>query len=97
MGIFFRRMNKEGAISGMISGILFTGGYIVYFKFINPSSNNWLFGISPEGIGALGMLINFVVASFVMTLTKSPPKEIEELVENIRLPEEVTCDSSLVR
>ncbi|MDC0254950.1 cation acetate symporter [Bacteriovoracales bacterium] len=95
MGIFSRRMNKEGVISGMISGILFTGGYIVYFKFINPSSNNWLFGISPEGIGALGMLINFVVASFVMTLTKSPPKEIEELVENIRLPEDVTCDSSL--
>ncbi|MGS0729290.1 VC_2705 family sodium/solute symporter, partial [Shewanella sp. 0m-11] len=58
MGIFSKTVNKEGAISGMVTGLLFTASYIVYFKFINPSANtadNWLFGVSPEGIGLLGM------------------------------------------
>ena len=66
MGIFSKRMNKEGAISGMITGLFFTSSYIIYFKFINPSANsseNWWFGISPEGIGTLGMLFNFVVSN----------------------------------
>src|SRR5690606_31195851 len=64
MGIFVRRMNKEGAIAGMLSGLSFTFVYILYFKFINPAANNadhWLLGISPEGIGALGMLLNFII------------------------------------
>ncbi len=89
MGIFYKRMNKEGAISGMLSGILFTAAYIVYFKFINPAANspeNWLFGISPEGIGTLGMLLNFGVAFLVNKLTNDAPVEVQEMVEGIRYP-----------
>jgi cation/acetate symporter len=89
MGIFVRRMNDKGAIAGMLAGITFTAAYIVYFKFINPAANtadNWWFGISPEGIGAIGMLINFLVAFTVFKFTKAAPKEIQELVESIRYP-----------
>jgi cation/acetate symporter len=89
LGIFYKKMNKEGAIAGMISGILFTISYIVYFKLINPEANvaaNWLFGISPEGIGTLGMLLNFTVAIGVHKLTGDAPREIQELVESIRYP-----------
>ncbi|GCD77569.1 sodium/solute symporter [Thermaurantimonas aggregans] len=89
MGIFSKRMNKEGAIAGMISGLVFTLSYIVYFKFINPEANtpdNWLFGISPEGIGTLGMVMNFLVAFVVSKFTPAPPLHIQELVEDIRIP-----------
>ncbi len=89
MGIFYKRMNKEGAIAGMLSGILFTAGYIIYFKFINPGANvpdNWWFGISPEGIGTLGMMLNFAVAILVNKLTQDAPKEVQQLVEDIRYP-----------
>jgi len=89
MGIFSKRMNKEGAIAGMIVGLLFTLGYIIYFKFLNPASNtpeNWWFGISPEGIGTLGMLFNFLVAFAVSRFTPAPPTHIQELVEDIRIP-----------
>ena len=82
-------MNKEGAIAGMISGIVFTAAYIVYFKFISPEANvqaNWWFGISPEGIGGVGMLLNFAVSIVVSKLTSPPPPEVQELVENIRVP-----------
>ena len=89
MGIFSKRMNKEGAISGMITGLFFTSSYIIYFKFINPSANsseNWWFGISPEGVGTLGMLFNFVVSNLVSRITAPPPKEIQDLVDEIRVP-----------
>lgn len=89
MGIFSRRMNKEGAIAGMISGIAFTSAYIIYFKFINPSANtaeHWWLGISPEGIGTLGMLINFSVAALVARLTPPPPQRIQQLIGEIRIP-----------
>jgi len=89
MGIFNKRMNKQGAISGMITGIAFTSAYIVNFKFISPESNvpgNWLFGISPEGIGFIGMILNFIVSFVVMKFTPSPPKHIRKLVESIRYP-----------
>lgn len=89
MGIFYKRMNKEGAIAGMITGILVTAAYIIYFTFLNPEMNNadhWWFGISPEGIGTLGMLLNFGVAYIVSKVTKEPPQEIMDLVENIRIP-----------
>ncbi|MEX0772516.1 MAG: sodium:solute symporter family protein [Balneolales bacterium] len=89
LGIFYKRMNKEGAIAGMITGITFTASYIIYFSFINPAINSadyWWFGISPEGIGTLGMLLNFLVAIVVSRYTKPPPSEIQELVENIRVP-----------
>ena len=90
MGIFSKRMNKEGAISGMITGLIFTAGYIIYFKFINPSANlaeNWWFGISPEGIGTLGMGFNFLVAGLVSRMTAPPPDEIQAMVDDIRIPQ----------
>ena len=89
LGIFYRRMNKQGAIAGMLSGLLFTFGYIVYFKFVNPAANiadNWLFGISPEGIGAIGMLINFSVSIGVSRFTAQPPATVQQLIDNIRIP-----------
>ncbi|USD35929.1 MULTISPECIES: sodium:solute symporter family protein [Ferrimonas] len=89
MGIFSKRMNKEGAIAGMVSGITFTAAYIIYFKFVNPAGNvpaNWWFGISPEGIGTLGMVVNFAVAFVVSRMTAAVPVEVQELVEQIRFP-----------
>lgn len=89
LGIFYKRMNREGAMSGMIVGLTFTFGYIVYFKFVNPAANtadNWWFGISPEGIGALGMIFNLIVALVVSRLTAPPPEHIQHLVEDIRVP-----------
>ena len=92
LGIFYKRMNKEGAISGMIVGLTFTFSYIVYFKFISPELNNashWWFGISPEGIGTLGMILNFVVSLVVSRFTPPPPAEVQNMVENIRVPRQV--------
>ncbi|WP_299807403.1 sodium:solute symporter family protein [uncultured Shewanella sp.] len=89
MGIFSKTVNKEGAISGMVTGLLFTAAYIVYFKFVNPSANtadNWLFGISPEGIGLLGMVVNFAVAFGVSKVTAAVPADVVEMVESIRFP-----------
>ena len=71
MGIFSKKVNKQGAIAGMITGIGFTSGYIVYFQFLTDSKDYW-FGISPEGIGFVGMLINFSVAFVVSNLTPPP-------------------------
>ena len=73
----------------MLSGLLFTMTYIIYFKFIFTDLNNpdyWLFGISPEGIGIIGMCINLIVAMLVSKITLSPPKEVAELVKEIRKP-----------
>ena len=77
LGIFYKRLNKEGAVIGMMAGLIFTATYIIYFKFINPALNSdeyWLFGISPEGIGFLGMLLNLslalIVSSFYEPLQK---------------------------
>jgi len=89
MGIFSKSMNKEGAIAGMVSGLAFTFSYILYFKLMNPAANtaeNWLFGISPEGIGVIGMLLNFGVAIAVASMTRSTPVEIRQLVDSIRVP-----------
>ena len=90
MGIFQRRMNRQGAVTGMIAGFGFTAAYIVYFRFINPAldnADNWLFGISPEGIGAMGALINLLAAWTVCRFTPEPPAEIQALVADIRRPE----------
>lgn len=92
MGIFFKKMNKQGAISGMVAGILFTASYIIYFTYINPDINHaeyWWFGISPEGIGTVGMLLNFGIALTVSRFSKEPPVEIQELVETIRIPRDL--------
>lgn len=92
LGIFYKKMNKEGAIAGMLAGIIFTVGYILYFKgiFITPLAENkpenWLFGISPEGIGTVGMVVNFVVAFAVSKVTKEVPQEVQDIVEQIRYP-----------
>ncbi len=92
MGIFSKRMNREGAIAGMVTGLLFTLGYLIWFKgvFMEPMAadvpENWLFGISPEGIGALGMLLNFAVAFTVSALTQPPPRPVQDMVESIRVP-----------
>ena len=89
LGIFSKRMNKEGAISGMVVGILFTAGYIIYFKFVNPAANsseNWLFGISPEGIGAVGMLLNLITSILVSCVTPAPPSEVVKMIDRIRVP-----------
>ena len=92
LGIFSVRVNDRGAIAGMLSGLLFTVGYIVYFKgvFIEPFAENvaenWLFGISPEGIGTVGMILNFSVALVVSYMTPRPPDHVRDLVENIRVP-----------
>lgn len=89
LGIFYKKMNKEGAIAGMVSGIVFTAAYIIYFKFINPAAStpdNWFFGISPEGIGTLGMCLNFVVSIVVNKFTAEVPTEVQDMVESIRFP-----------
>jgi cation/acetate symporter len=85
MGIFSKRVNKEGAVAGMICGISFTFAYIVYFQFIADHSN-YLFGISPEGIGFVGMIINFIVTIVISSFTPPPPKEVQDMIEEIRIP-----------
>ena len=92
LGIFDRRMNKEGAITGMIVGLVFCFSYIVFFKFVAPelnSAKHWWFGISPEGIGTLGAILNFAVAFTVSRLTPEVPEHVQRLVENIRIPKGV--------
>jgi len=88
LGIFDKRANMQGAVSGMIVGIVFTAGYIIYFKFVEPTAgaDQWFLGISPEGIGFVGMLLNFAVTYTVSHLTAPPPEHIQHLVEDIRVP-----------
>ncbi|MFW5721795.1 MAG: cation acetate symporter, partial [Desulfohalobiaceae bacterium] len=81
---FSKRVNKEGAIAGMIAGIGFTMLYIIQTKFLGVAP--WFLGISPEGIGTVGMLLNFVVTLGVSSVTPAPPPEIQELVESVRTP-----------
>jgi cation/acetate symporter len=88
MGIFSKKMNKEGAIAGMVVGLAFTFSYIVYYKFIFPTAGpaDWWFGISPEGIGTLGMIFNFIAAIAVAKITAAPPEHIQHIIEDIRIP-----------
>ncbi len=94
LGIFNKRVNKQGAIAGMLSGVLFTASYIIYFRSINPGAgaDEWWFGISPEGIGAVGMLINFIVTLVVSQLTPPPSARVQQMVAEIRLPRELPAD-----
>ncbi len=90
LGIFWKRANREGAVAGMTLGLAFTVSYIVYFKFIQPDLNlptHWFLGISPEGIGTVGMLLNFFVTIVISLMTQPPPKSVQDMVEQIRLPE----------
>jgi cation/acetate symporter len=89
LGIFYKRMNREGAIAGMVAGLLFTLAYIVFFKILFPEYNTpdfWWFGISPEGIGTLGMIVNLIISLAVGMLFPDPPEEVQEMVESIRYP-----------
>jgi len=86
LGIFDKRMNKEGAIAGMVIGLGFTIFYIIMYKFLYTDPSNWWFGISPEGIGTLGMLVNLVVSFVVSRATPPPPEDVQQLVEDIRYP-----------
>lgn len=92
MGIFSKRMNKEGAIAGMVTGLLITMYYIARFKLhwigdeATSGKDNWWFGVSPEGFGTIGMIINFIVAVVVSKFTPAPPADIQDLVEDIRIP-----------
>ena len=89
MGIFYKRLNKEGAIAGMISGLVITSAYIINFKFINAqlnSSENWFLGISPEGFGFIGMLLNFCIAISVSFFYARPPENVSLMVDQIREP-----------
>tara|TARA_B100000900_G_scaffold59283_2_gene44750 strand:- start:5703 stop:7376 length:1674 start_codon:yes stop_codon:yes gene_type:complete len=91
LGIFSKRVNKEGAISGMIVGISLMLYYMAKFKLgwlgEVPPSSEWWFGISPEGFGSIAMLCNFVVSIVISKLTSPPPQKINDLVDNIRIPE----------
>ncbi|WP_347332389.1 sodium:solute symporter family protein [Marinimicrobium locisalis] len=93
MGIFFKPMNQWGAVAGMLSGLVFTAGYILVFKgvFFEPLLPNtreyWLLGISPEGIGFVGMLLNLCVALTVRQFTPDAPPHVQDMVENIRFPQ----------
>ena len=89
LGIFSKRTTREGAILGMIAGITFTASYIVYFKFVHPELNtadHWWLGVSPEGIGTVGMLINFALAITVSRFTPRPPPQVRALVDRVRVP-----------
>ncbi len=88
MGIFSKRINREGAIAGMVAGVGLTLSYIIYFQFYADHKNYWL-GISPEGIGFVGMLVNFAVAFAISSVTPPPPQEVVEMVERIRTPQDV--------
>jgi len=89
LGIFVKRMNKEGAVAGMVIGMLFMLYYMMKFKFDwfgGGTESDWWFGISPEGFGTVAMMINFVVSILIAFITPKPPQNIQELVENIRIP-----------
>ena len=91
LGIFYKRMNKEGAVAGMIIGILCMLLYMIKYKLgwfdeVLPPSSEWWFGISPEGFGAVAMVINFVVSLMVSKFTSPPPEDVQNIVEDIRVP-----------
>jgi cation/acetate symporter len=94
MGIFSKRMNTQGAVAGMVVGIASTMAYIVYFKFMGGTKDEMWFGISPEGFGTVGMILNFVVAKVVSSMTAEPPAEIQQIVEDIRIPRGAGAASS---
>ena len=93
MGIFYKKMNKEGAVSGMIIGTILMLYYMIKYKLgwfddELPGSNQWWFNISPEGFGTVAMCVNFIVSIVVMKFTSEPPEEIKRIVEDIRIPSE---------
>ncbi len=86
LGVFDKRMNKEGAIAGILTGLIFTFGYIIYFVFLGGAKEDWFLGIAPTGIGTIGTILHLIVAVIISRMTPEPPAHIQELVENIRIP-----------
>ncbi|HEX9825214.1 MAG TPA: VC_2705 family sodium/solute symporter, partial [Flavobacteriaceae bacterium] len=91
LGIFYKRMNKEGAVAGMVVGITTMLLYMMKYKLgwfdeTLPDKSHWWLGISPEGFGTIAMLLNFIVSITVMKFTKAPPQDVQDIVENIRIP-----------
>lgn len=86
LGIFNKKMNKGGVIAGMLTGLIFSVGYIIYFRFMGGTPDQYLFGISPQGVGLPGMILSFSVIMIVSRFFEDPPLEIQEMVENIRYP-----------
>jgi len=86
LGVFDKRMNKEGAIAGILTGLIFTFAYIIYFVFMGGDKADYLFGIAPSGIGTIGTILHLIVAFVVSRSTPPPPQEIQDLVESIRIP-----------
>ncbi|OYX28012.1 MAG: cation acetate symporter [Flavobacteriales bacterium 32-35-8] len=91
LGIFYKRMNKEGAIAGMVVGIVAMLFYMMKYKLgwfdeVLPDKSEWWFGISPEGFGSIAMILNFIVSITIMKFTPEPPKNVQAMVEKIRIP-----------
>lgn len=86
LGVFHKKMNKEGVIAGMLSGLIFSVAYIVYFRFMGGLPEDYLFGISPQGVGLPGMIVSFTIIFIVSRFFKDPPQEIQDMVESIRYP-----------
>ncbi len=91
LGIFWKRMNKEGAIASMLVGLIATVSYISYFKFMGGTADGWWFGVSPEGIGFVFMWVAGAVGVIVALVTKAPPQDIQDLVQDIRIPGQRTA------
>jgi cation/acetate symporter len=91
LGIFWRRATREGAMAGMITGMLVTASYITWFAVLRTDLNgpaHWLFGISPEGFGAVGAMVNAAVLVVVSLLSDPPPEEVQKMVASLRYPRE---------
>jgi len=86
LGIFWKRMNREGAIASMLTGLITTFWYIYHFKFVDTDSSHWWLGVSPEGIGFVFMFLSLAVGVVVALMTAPPPQDIQDLVEDIRVP-----------
>ncbi|PLY07831.1 MAG: cation acetate symporter [Arcobacter sp.] len=86
LGVFDKRMNKEGAIAGILVGLFFTFGYIIYFVFLGGDKADYFMGIAPTGIGTIGTILHLIVALVVSRMTPEPPQDIQDLVERIRIP-----------
>ena len=100
MGIFYKQMNKEGAIAGMLVGISLMVFYILKFKFNffgGGSADDYWFGISPEGFGSVAMIVNFLISYIVMKFTSPTPEKIKKIVDNIRIPENVSKSSKKIK
>ena len=88
LGIFWKKANATGAAAGMMTGLLVSGGYMIYtLELFGLQANDHIFGISPEGVGAIGALVNFVVTIVVSNLTRPPSAHVQEMVEEIRYPQ----------